>query len=82
MAGYAVFVVFQIPVGVARNIETLILCRFIGGVAASGPLSIAGGYFADFFDPVQRGLALAVFSGTTLVGPIIGPILGGFITQR
>ncbi|KAL4777216.1 major facilitator superfamily domain-containing protein [Aspergillus nidulans var. acristatus] len=81
MAGYAVFVVFQIPVGVARNIETLILCRFIGGVAASGPLSIAGGYFADFFDPVQRGLALAVFSGTTLVGPIIGPILGGFITQ-
>ncbi|KAL4940289.1 hypothetical protein BDV06DRAFT_224230 [Aspergillus oleicola] len=81
MAGYAVFVIFQIPVGVAQNVETLIICRFLGGVAASGPLSIAGGYFADFFDPVQRGLALAIFSGTTLVGPIIGPILGGFITE-
>ena len=32
IAGYAVFVVFQIPVGVARNIEMLILCRFIGAL--------------------------------------------------
>ncbi|KAL4916765.1 major facilitator superfamily domain-containing protein [Aspergillus aurantiobrunneus] len=81
LAGYAVFVVFQIPVAVAQNVATLIVCRFLGGVAASGPLSIAGGYFADFFDPVQRGLALAIFSGTTLVGPITGPIVGGFITE-
>jgi MFS transporter, DHA1 family, multidrug resistance protein len=80
--GYALFVIFQIPVGVAQNVETILICRFLGGVASSGPLSIAGGYFADFFDPVRRGLALAILSGTTLVGPILGPIVGGFITQR
>ncbi|KAJ0426713.1 major facilitator superfamily domain-containing protein [Aspergillus carlsbadensis] len=79
--GYAIFVIFQIPVGVAQNVETIIICRFLGGVAASGPLSIAGGYFADFFDPVSRGLALAIFAGTTFIGPIIGPIVGGFITE-
>ncbi|KAL4963706.1 major facilitator superfamily domain-containing protein [Aspergillus stella-maris] len=34
MAGYFVFVILQIPVGVAQNVETLIICRFLGGVAA------------------------------------------------
>lgn len=58
------------------------LFRFLGGIASSGPLSIGGGYLADFFDPVRRGLALAILSGTSLVGPILGPIVGGFIVQR
>ncbi|KAL4789765.1 major facilitator superfamily domain-containing protein [Aspergillus venezuelensis] len=82
---------------VSPQVTTLRTALFIAGFAAGpllfGPLSelygrkrplmagIAGCYFADFFDPVQRGLALAVFSGTTLVGPIIGPIVGGFISE-
>jgi DHA1 family multidrug resistance protein-like MFS transporter len=80
--GYVLFVIFQIPVAVARNVETIMLFRFLGGVAASGPLSIAGGWFADFFDPVRRGLALAILSGTTLVGTIIGPFVGGYVIEN
>lgn len=79
--GHALFIICQIPVGVAQNVETIMLFRFLGGVVSSGPLAITGGWFADFFDPVQRGLAMAVLSGTTLVGPILGPIIGGFLTQ-
>ena len=79
--GYILFVIFQIPVGVARNVETIMLFRFLSGVASSGPPAIVGGYLADFFPPVERGIALAVFAGTTLIGPIIGPIIGGFVTQ-
>jgi DHA1 family multidrug resistance protein-like MFS transporter len=80
--GYTLFVIFQIPVAVAVNVETIMLFRFLGGVAASGPLSVAGGYLADFFDPVRRGLALAIVSGTTLVGILTGPFIGGFVVDN
>ena len=38
--GYSLFVIFQILVAVAVNVETIMLFRFLGGVAASGPLSV------------------------------------------
>ena len=79
--GYILFIVFQIPVAVAINLETILLCRFFGGVFAAAPPAIVGGCLADFFDPVKRGLAVAVFSAATFLGPILGPIIGGFVTQ-
>lgn len=57
------------------------LCRFFGGAFASAPLAIVGGSLADFFGPVDRGVAVCVFAGATFIGPIAGPIMGGFITQ-
>lgn len=80
-SGYALFIIFQIPVGVAQNIPTILVCRFLQGVASAGPPAIVGGYLADFFGPVERGLAVAVFAATTMVGPILGPIIGGFVVE-
>jgi DHA1 family multidrug resistance protein-like MFS transporter len=36
---------------------------------------------ADLFNPVDRTIAVAVFAGSTFVGPVAGPIVGGFITM-
>ncbi|OJJ68234.1 hypothetical protein ASPBRDRAFT_210135 [Aspergillus brasiliensis CBS 101740] len=36
---------------------------------------------ADYWGPVDRGVAIAIFSSATFGGPVLGPILGGFITQ-
>ncbi|KZF21471.1 MFS general substrate transporter [Xylona heveae TC161] len=80
-AGYILFVIFQVPVAVAQNVQTIMLCRFFGGLFGSAPLAIVGGALADFWGPVDRGVALCVFAGATFIGPIGGPILGGFITQ-
>ncbi|KAI9735398.1 MAG: hypothetical protein M1818_006404 [Claussenomyces sp. TS43310] len=80
-SGYAIFVIFNIPVAVAQNVETIMLCRFFGGVFASTPLAVVGGALADMWDPVDRGVALATFACSTFIGPTLGPILGGFITQ-
>lgn len=74
--GYAIFAIFQIPVAVAQNIETVMLCRFLGGCFASAPLAIVGGALADFFGPVDRGIAVCVFAAATFIGPIAGPIMG------
>ncbi|KAM3082580.1 Citrinin biosynthesis cluster MFS transporter mrr1 [Clarireedia jacksonii] len=77
--GYACFAIFQIPVAVAQNIQTIMICRFLGGCFASAPLAIVGGALADFFGPVDRGVAVCVFAAATFIGPIAGPIGGGFI---
>src|SRR6266536_2797784 len=50
--GYFCFAIFQIPVAVAQNLYTIMICRFFGGVFASAPLAIIGGTLADFWNPV------------------------------
>ena len=57
------------------------LCRFLGGFFGSAPLAIIGGTLADFWGPVDRGFALGLFAGATFIGPVAGPIVGGFITK-
>jgi MFS family permease len=52
------------------------ICRFIGGCFASAPLGIVGGALADFWDPVDRGVAVCVFAAATFIGPVGGPIIG------
>ena len=79
--GFFCFAIFQIPVAVAQNVETIMLCRFLGGMFGSAPLAIVGGALADFWGPVERGFALGLFSGAAFIGPVAGPIVGGFITQ-
>lgn len=53
--GYTVFAIFQIPVALAQNLETIFICRFLSGLFASAPLAIVGGTLNDFWDPVGRG---------------------------
>ena len=57
------------------------LARFFGGFFGSAPLGIIGGTLADFWGPVERGFALGLFAGATFIGPVAGPIIGGFITE-
>ena len=80
--GILVFGIFQVPAAVATNLATLITCRFLAGVFGSAPLTIVGGALADFWNPVDRGIAVAIFSGATFLGPTMGPIIGGFLTEN
>ena len=58
LVGFTIFAIFQIPVAVATNIETIMLARFFGGFTGCAPLAIIGGALADFWDPVDRGVAI------------------------
>ncbi|KAK5715249.1 hypothetical protein LTR17_016850 [Elasticomyces elasticus] len=80
-SGYIVFAIFQIPVAVAQNIETIMICRFIGGFAASAPLAVVGGSLADIWGPLERAYAICVFAANAFSGPVAGPIIGGFVVQ-
>lgn len=43
--GMFIFSIFQIPVAVAQNLQTIFICRFLGGVFASAPLAIVSQHF-------------------------------------
>ena len=81
LTGYAVFAIFQIPVAVAQNVETIMLGRFFGGFAASSPLAIVGGLLADMWEPIDRAYAICAFASGGFAGPVAGPIVGGFIVD-
>ncbi|GKZ19451.1 citrinin biosynthesis cluster MFS transporter mrr1 [Aspergillus brasiliensis] len=80
-SGYAIFAIFQIPVAVAKNVETILVCRFLIGIFGCSPLAVVGGAMADFWDPVDRAVAIAAFSSATFIGPVLGPIVGGYLTD-
>lgn len=76
-----VFCIFQIPLAVAQNLETIFVCRFLAGTFGSAPLAIIGGMYVDFMEPISRGVATSVFAGAVFAGPVAGPVVGSFITQ-
>ena len=65
-SGYIVFAIFQIPVAVAQNVETIMLGRFLSGLAASAPLAVVGGSLADMWNPVERTYAVCGFATGTV----------------
>lgn len=68
--------------GIAWSLSSLILFRVLQG-AVSGPM-IPGSQalLISIFPPHKRGTALAIWSITTLVAPICGPIMGGYISDN
>jgi DHA2 family multidrug resistance protein len=76
------FTVSSFLCGIAWNLPSLILFRLLQG-GVSGPM-IPGSQalLLAVFPPHKRALALGVWSMTTLVGPVAGPILGGYISDN
>ena len=76
----ALFVAFSLGGGGSQNLAAIIACRFFNGVAvASGTLN--PGIVGDIFEREQRGRAMSAVSMAVLLGPTLGPIIGGYLTE-
>jgi MFS family permease len=60
----------------------MIIFRFLSGLGGSAPLALGGGVLSDLFAAEERGRAISMYSLAPLLGPAIGPIAGGFITEN
>ncbi|KAK2058812.1 major facilitator superfamily transporter [Colletotrichum caudatum] len=76
-----VAVVFIIPCALAKNLATLLVCRAIDGIAFSAPMTLVGGTLADLWRNEERGVPMAAFSAAPFIGPAIGPLVGGFLSD-
>ncbi|KAJ6102166.1 hypothetical protein N7486_004593 [Penicillium sp. IBT 16267x] len=72
--------IFTIASAVAKDIQTLLICRFFAGMFGASQLTVVPGVLADVFDNIYRGMAISLYALTVFVGPFTAPFIGGFIT--
>ncbi|KAG0652924.1 Citrinin biosynthesis cluster MFS transporter mrr1, partial [Hyphodiscus hymeniophilus] len=53
----------------------------LGGIFGAGPLAVTAGVLSDMWGPIDRGAGIALFGLATFMGPGLGPVIGGFVTQ-
>jgi multidrug resistance protein len=78
----AFYLCFNLGCGFAQNKGQMIAFRFLAGLGGSAPLAIGGGVLSDLFRPEERGRAISIYSLAPLLGPAVGPIAGGFISEK
>ncbi|KAK7992701.1 bicyclomycin resistance protein [Apiospora saccharicola] len=69
---------FTIGTAVAQNIQTLLVCRFFGGVCGASQLTVVPGVLSDLYDNRGRGVAITLYALCVFCGPFGAPSLGGF----
>ncbi|MCC7325193.1 MAG: DHA2 family efflux MFS transporter permease subunit [Burkholderiales bacterium] len=68
--------------GLAPSIEMLIVFRVIQGAVAGPMIPLSQTLLLQSYPKAKAGMALAVWSMTVLVAPVLGPLLGGWITDN
>src|SRR5262245_63098975 len=68
--------------GLAPNIESLIAFRVLQGAVAGPLIPLSQTLLLASYPPAMAGTAIALWGMTTLVAPVIGPLLGGWITDN
>lgn len=72
--------VFSFACATAFNFQTLVLCRFFSGLFGAATLAVSPAVMADIFNTKQRGVAVSVISLMIVAGPMLAPVIGGYIT--
>ncbi|CAH2353575.1 polyamine transporter 1 [[Candida] railenensis] len=77
-----VFTCFSFACATAKDIQTILICRFFTGFFGAAPMVAAPAALADLFNAGSRGQAMALFASVLFGGPMLGPIFGGFIVKN
>jgi MFS transporter, DHA2 family, multidrug resistance protein len=76
------FTLSSLLCGFAPNLNALLLFRIMQGVGGGGMVPVAQSILADSFPPAKRGQAFAVFGVAVVVAPVVGPTLGGWLSDN
>ena len=81
LCGLVIFVTSSILCGMAWSGHALIFFRVLQGIG-SGPISpMSMVFLTQVFPPRQRGFAMGLYGLGISCGPVIGPVLGGYVTE-
>ncbi len=77
----AVFTVASALCGMATSLTQLIVFRVLQGLAGGGLQPSSQGVLLDAFPVERQGMAMTLFGLAALIAPVVGPTLGGWITD-
>ncbi len=82
VASVVLFVIASFLCGLAPSLELLIVFRVIQGAVAGPMIPLSQSLLLSSYPKEKAGSALALWAITTLVAPVVGPLLGGWITDN
>ncbi|MDD5428479.1 MAG: DHA2 family efflux MFS transporter permease subunit [Candidatus Omnitrophica bacterium] len=82
LASIALFTVSSFMCGSAKTLSALVFFRIIQGIGGGGLQPLSQAILLETFPPKEHGMAMAMFGIGIMFGPIIGPVLGGWITDN
>ena len=75
------YAVWNMVCGFARSNGLLLAARLLAGLGSSAEFAIGQPVLGDLWKPEQRGMSFAIATFVPLLGPALGPLLGGVITE-
>ena len=82
LACLVLFVIGSALCGMARSLETLVAFRVVQGLGAGALQPTEQAILRQTFPPKEQGMAMALFGMAVMIGPAIGPTLGGYIVDH
>ncbi|AMB85870.1 disulfide bond formation protein DsbA [Pseudomonas agarici] len=79
--GMGLFTLASLFCGMAQSMEQLVIARIIQGIGAGGMISVSQAIIGDIIPPRERGRYQGYFSGMYAVASVVGPVLGGYMTE-
>jgi MFS transporter, DHA2 family, multidrug resistance protein len=77
-----VFVVASGLCGAAQSLDQIVVFRLIQGAAGAAMIPSSQAILMETFPPAEQGLAMAMWGVGLMVAPVLGPTLGGWITDN
>jgi MFS transporter, DHA2 family, multidrug resistance protein len=82
LASVSTFVVASAMCGAARSLDQMVLFRLLQGIAGAAMIPSSQAIMMETFPPEEQQLAMAMWGMGLMVAPILGPTVGGWITDN
>jgi DHA2 family multidrug resistance protein len=76
------FTAASILCGMAQSLDQIVVFRVLQGMFGASLVPLSQAVMYDIYPPEQRGAAMSVWTMGVMIGPIFGPILGGWLTEN
>jgi DHA2 family multidrug resistance protein len=76
------FVIASVLCGLAQSLNQIVGFRLLQGFFGAALVPLSQGIMLDIYTLEERGSAMALFGVSVMVGPVLGPVLGGWLTDH
>src|SRR3984893_8907994 len=82
MVAVAGFVLASVLCGIAQSLLEIVTFRLLQGFFGAALVPLSQSILLDIYAPEERGSAMALFGVSGMVGPVLGPVVGGWLTDH
>src|ERR1700756_1330502 len=76
------FVIASVLCGIAQSLVEIVAFRLLQGFFGAALVPLGQSVLLDIYTAEERGSAMAVFGVSVMVGPVLGPVIGGWLTDH